>query len=55
MIAEILASLPQQCRLYLLLQYIAGFSQREIASIKKTLGDLTEVVFSGIIYSTDVE
>ena len=33
MIAEILASLPQQCRLCLLLQHVAGFSQREIASI----------------------
>jgi RNA polymerase sigma-70 factor (ECF subfamily) len=33
MIAEILATLPQQCRSCLLLQHVAGFSQREIASI----------------------
>ncbi len=32
-IAEILATLPPQCRSCLLLQHIAGFSQREIASI----------------------
>jgi RNA polymerase sigma-70 factor (ECF subfamily) len=32
-IAEILATLPQQCRSCLLLQHTAGFSQREIAAI----------------------
>ena len=32
-IAEILATLPPQCRTCLLLQHVGGFSQREIASI----------------------